>query len=370
MEYKKKYLKYKEKYLQIKEKLYGGTLQETHEKFKTDIINPDIILGVYALAAPDNCASTNMKLLHFERIQNIVKECNPDALIVYDVQDEKCRDGKDRPFKFNKKEQSDIFASFISKKFNKTNIITYRVLPNEDTKEEDLNKFIDSTINKPRELKNIVYASGSKGIVGESRLSPYNYALERVKINNTNVIIGGITLPERYKKEGWDEAEILFKKTQEGCKFFVSQVVYNFNYIETLLKNYAYKIKQNKIEPSRIIFTFALFGESKTFEFMSCLGIDIPDDVKTEVAKIKEEKDYISYSKSLCLENWEKILKLRNQIMKEGIMNEGIMNEGINLPIGFSADVISGNKAEFENSIKLYNELNELKKSYYELKKN
>lgn len=338
MDYEQKYQKYKGKYLYLKQ-LYGGS----NEQFQLDMHNTDNIIGIYALVAPDDCASTNMKLIHFERIQKIVKDINPGGLIIYDVQDEKCRDGTDRPFKFNKKEQSDIFASFITKKNPSMGVITYRVLPNQNITTESLEKWINDTIDK-RKLTNIVYVGGSKGIVGDTGLNPYNYTLNYIK-KFKNIIIGGITLPERYKKVGWDESDVLLKKTHEGCVFFVSQIVYNIEYIKRLMNEYADKCNLNNIKPSRIIFTFALFGEKKTISFMKCLGVDIPEEIEKSIND-KPESEYIDYSMKLSSDNWVNLVKLRNDIEHD---------KKIKIPIGFSVDVISGNKDEFEKSFDLYN---------------
>ena len=98
MNYQDKYLKYKIKYNQLKNSLIGSG----HKELQTHIIDSTRGIGVYALAAPNDCASSNMKIENFNRIKKVVDGCNPNALVVYDIQDEPCRDGKPRPFKFTK----------------------------------------------------------------------------------------------------------------------------------------------------------------------------------------------------------------------------------------------------------------------------
>ena len=124
MSYQEKYIKYKNKYLNLVNQI-GSAITGAQQNLQIKLQNPEIIVGLYAQTAPNDCASTNMKFEHFNNIEKVVKECNPDGLIIYDIQEEDCKTFEydengnkittPRPFKFLKKEQADIFANFISK---------------------------------------------------------------------------------------------------------------------------------------------------------------------------------------------------------------------------------------------------------------
>ncbi len=353
MDYQNKYLKYKIKYNQLKNNLIGTGYKE----LQAHLIDSTRGIGIYALAAPNDCASSNMKIEHFNRIKNVVEKCNPTALVIYDIQEEKCVDGRERPFKFVKKEQADIFANFIAKQFLNNPIILYRALPekakNNDLSEEERKKAIDiwmeDTIVK-RNQKTLVWIGGNSSklpIINKS--TPADYINEQLKKKYPYVMSGSVCLPERGDKE----TELMTKRTQNNCVFFITQIVYNYELFEKTVNDYVDKCLAANIEPVRIIFNFALFGEEKSIDFMKCLGVKFSDKVLTKISeqvKEKNEMNYITCSMNICEYLFNKLLKLRININQQ---------KNINLKIGFSVDVVSGNKGEYEKSIDLYNLLNE-----------
>ena len=62
MDYKDKYLKYKTKYNQLKNNLIGAG----HVELQEHLIDGTRGIGVYALAAPNDCSSSNMKIEHLK----------------------------------------------------------------------------------------------------------------------------------------------------------------------------------------------------------------------------------------------------------------------------------------------------------------
>ena len=354
MDYQKKYLKYKNKYITLLKQLGSGI-----EDLKNQLQNNSIGVGIYALAAPNDCASSLMKITHFNNIQKIVTECNPDGLIVYDIQDEKCKDGSERPFKFVKKEQADIFANFISKKLPKQPIILYRAIPKNSTS-QNIDKWLDDSINK-RNSKIIVWIGGGSRDGNINGLKPIDYVVNKVDISHKDVIYGGVCLPERYTLYNLQEHELLVDRIKHNYKFFVTQIVYNYDLFISLLNKYVDSCKTNSINPVRIIFTFALFSSDKTLDFMKCLGVIFDDSIKTDIEKIKSEitddmsrddieNKYVDYSIDKTCELFTKLLNFRKEKL----------SEGINIPIGFSTDVVTGSKIEFDKSILLYNKLNKI----------
>jgi hypothetical protein len=356
MNYQEKYIKYKNKYINLSNQI-GSAISLSQKKLQEKLQNSDEIVGLYALAAPNDCASTNMKIEHFNNIQKVITRCNPDGLIVYDIQEEKCKNGQERPFKFIKKEQADIFANFISKKFPENPIILYRAIP-KNSNAKDLDKWLDDSIVK-RNVTTVVWIGGGSrdGLIDGQKAIDYIIN----KVDNTDkyrhVLYGGVCLPERKILHDIDEHKLMIDRTKNKYKFFITQIVYNYKMFEDLLNEYVILCSTNRISPARIIFNFALFSSDSTINFMECLGVIFDDTFKTDIMRIKSEisenmpreeieSKYIEYSLNKSCELYKNLI---------------VFCKEKNIPFGFSADVVSGSKIEFEQSIELFNKLKEIK---------
>lgn len=361
MNYQEKYIKYKNKYLNLVNQI-GSAITEAQKNLQTKLQsqNMEEIVGLYALAAPNDCASTNMKFEHINNIETVVKKCNPDGLIVYDIQEEECKNGAERLFKFIKKEQADIFANFISKKFPSNPVILYRAIPKNSTATA-LDKWLDESITK-RNATTVVWIGGGSrdGLIDViktkeclddkvertyctiDRVKAVNYVKNKVNEKYKEVIYGGVCLPERS-----NEAGLMFDRTKNNYKFFITQIVYNYKMFEDLLNEYVQLCNTNNIKPARIIFNFALFASESTINFMECLGVIFEDDIKANLGILKDntEESNIKYSMDKSCEIYKNLIRL----CKEK-----------NIPFGFSADVVSGNKKENEYSVELYNRLKQI----------
>ena len=111
-----------------------------------------------------------------------------------------------------------------------------------------------------------------------------NTTLNALKLSEANLLtkesapellLGGIAIAERHATRG-DEHERLFAKMVQGCRFFVSQTVYDASSTKSLLSDYALLLAAKGLAPVPIIFTFAPCGSVKTLEFMKWLGITFP----------------------------------------------------------------------------------------------
>lgn len=368
MNYQEKYIKYKNKYLNLVNQI-GSAITGSQQKLQTKLQSQKMadIVGLYALAAPNDCATTNIKLEHLNNIYKNIKEiskldpsgcspdtvskteppeCNPNGLIVYDIQEEKCKNGAERPFKFIKKEQADIFANFISKKFPSNPVILYRAIP-KNSSAFALDKWLDDSITKRNATIVVWIGGGSRdGLI--DGIKAVDYVVNKVDEKYKEVIYGGVCLPERKILYNLNEAGLMFDRTQKNYKFFITQIVYNYKMFEDLLNEYVQLCNTNKINPARIIFNFALFASESTINFMKCLGVIFDDNFESDLKKIKDntEESYIEYSMNKSCEIYTNLIRL----CKEK-----------NIPFGFSADVVSGNKKENEYSVELYNRLNQIK---------
>jgi Methylenetetrahydrofolate reductase len=94
--------------------------------------------------------------------------------------------------------------------------------------------------------------------------------------------LGGVAIPERHTRRG-DEHLRLLAKQAAGCSFFVTQVVYDVNAAKDLVSDYRYECDARGVAPVPIVFTFSVVGSTKTLEFLSWLGVDVPRWIQNEL---------------------------------------------------------------------------------------
>src|SRR6185503_18674201 len=99
------------------------------------------------------------------------------------------------------------------------------------------------------------------------------YAMARERA--PELLLGGISMAERHARSSNEHARIL-AKTAEGCRFFVTQAVYDVTSTKSLLSDYALAVAASGGEPMPIMLTFAACGSLKTLAFMQWLGIAFP----------------------------------------------------------------------------------------------
>jgi 5,10-methylenetetrahydrofolate reductase len=92
---------------------------------------------------------------------------------------------------------------------------------------------------------------------------------------NTDLLLGGVTIPERHQSKG-DEHIRVFRKISQGCAFFVSQGVYDVNASKNFLSDYYYYGQEHNIPLVPILFTLTPCDSLKTLQFMKWLGVSIP----------------------------------------------------------------------------------------------
>ena len=158
-----------------------------------------------------------------------------------------------------------------------------------------------------------------------------------------------VCLPERKILYKLNEAQLMFDRTKHNYKFFITQIVYNYELFEDLINEYSNLCVTNNIIPARIIFNFALFASESTIKFMKCLGVIFDENFESEITDLKLRDDaeinYIEYSMDKSCELYKNLIKLCREK---------------HIPFGFSADVVSGSKMEFLKSIELYKKLKQI----------
>ena len=194
-----------------------------------------------------------------ERIQAL----DIDGLVLYDIQDEKSRTSLERPFPFM--ETLDAF-SYSEEYLRPLSIpkIIYRSVGKYT--EAELSQFLNSASSTDNMTVFVGAASKSQQVT----LSMKEAYQLKAQMNN-ELLLGGVTIPERHQSKG-DEHIRVFNKIAQGCSFFVSQGVYDVNASKNFLSDYYYYGQEHNIPLVPILFTLTPCGSVKTLQFMKWLG--------------------------------------------------------------------------------------------------
>ena len=253
-----------------------------------------------------------------------------DGLVLYDIQDEASRTSVERPFPFMATLDAYDYAEQ-----HLTNLPIAKIIYRAAGKysKEELTQFLNST-ELDRHATVFVGAASKGQDVTLSMQQAYSL---KNKVN-PDLLIGGVTIPERHQTKG-DEHIRVFDKIGQGCDFFVSQGVYDVNASKNFLSDYYYYGKEHNIPLAPILFTLTPCGSPKTLEFMKWLGISIPKWLENELIHSKDIlQQSVDYSEKAYLE-----LKA--------------FADEKNIPIGCNIESVATRKVEIDASIELVNRI-------------
>lgn len=256
----------------------------------------------------------------------------PDALVVYDIQDEPGRNGQPRPFPFLPTIDPEVYAydalaeSAIPK-------IVYRCVGAHSR--EVFSGWIETVRAAPdRRLSVFVGAPRGRSSAPGLPLAEA-YALARAA---PNLVLGGIAIAERHVAKV-DEHQRMLAKQDAGCRFFITQSVYDAASTRSLLSDYALSLQECGGSPATVVLTFSPCGCVRTLEFMKWLGISFPRWLENE---LRHSSDTLERSIDLC----EKIFIDVQDYVREK-----------HLPVGINVESVSIRKAEVDASVELYRRL-------------
>jgi 5,10-methylenetetrahydrofolate reductase len=249
-----------------------------------------------------------------------------DGVIVYDIQDEAERTATPRPFPFLPTIAPEQYAHEHLAALPHPKIV-YRCVAG-DTRES----FV-SWLERGRDagaITVLVGAPSRNAVVGLGLKDAYRLVGE----HGAGVTLGGITIAERHTRS-LDEHERVLSKSTAGCRFFVTQAVYDITSTLSLLSDYALALRARELPALPIILTFSPCGSLKTLEFMKWLGIGFPRWLENE---LRHSADPLATSLALCERNFR---EARDFARDKGI------------PIGVNVESVSIRKAEIDASIEL-----------------
>lgn len=252
-------------------------------------------------------------------------ELDIDGVIVYDIQDEAERTAEPRPFPFLPTISPEQYAREHLAALARPKVV-YRCVAS-DTRES----FVEwLRAGGPERISVLVGAPSRNASVGLGLREAYALVAEHAP----DLVLGGIAIAERHDQRQ-DEHERILGKSAAGCRFFVTQAVYDVTSTLSLLSDYALALARTQAEPQPIVLTFCPCGSLKTLAFMKWLGIRFPRWLENE---LRFAADPLEASLRLCERTF---LEVWSYAREKGI------------PIGVNIESVSIRKAEIDASVQL-----------------
>jgi hypothetical protein len=255
-----------------------------------------------------------------------------DGLIVYDIQDEGERTAEPRPFPFLPTLDPDVYAHGHLGPLPVPKVV-YRCV-SRDTRESLMGWLADANAATAHRLAVLVGAPSKLARSGLALADAYALARQQAP----RLLIGGIAIAERHVRRH-DEHMRILAKTAEGCRFFVTQAVYDITATKSLLSDYALALLERDEAPVPILLTFSPCGSEKTLAFMKWLGIHFPRWLEND---LRYATDPLATSVELC----ERIFSEAWDYAREK-----------RIPLGVNVESVSIRKAEIEASQELLRRL-------------
>jgi hypothetical protein len=253
-----------------------------------------------------------------------------DGLILYDIDDETQRNPAERPFPFMPTlDPADYLTDHLGSW--PTPVIVYRAVGKYAP--EDLRAWL-SAQDPARSMTVLVGAASSSAKARTSLADAQALAREA----NPALFFGGVAIPERHSRRN-DEHLRLLAKQDAGCRFFVTQVVYDINAAKNLVSDYHYECEARGISQAPFVFTFSVCGSMKTLDFLRWLGVDVPRWIENDLKHVADPLE-ASYQQALTAAT-----ELMAYCRK------------LDVPFGINVESVSIRRVEIEAAVQLAQEL-------------
>lgn len=268
-----------------------------------------------------------------ERVQEIadatVERLRPlgvDGLVLYDIDDESSRNPVDRPFPFSPTLDP---ADYLRENLGawQTPVVVYRAVGKYD--EPALRGWLST--QDPEQRLTVFVGASSRSDRPTTSLADAQALREQV---SPGLGLGGVAIPERHARRG-DEHLRLLAKQEAGCRFFVTQVVFDANAAKDLVSDYHYECRASGLAPVPIVFTFSVCGSMKTLSFLQWLGVDVPRWIQNELEHATDTLE-ASYRQAAAIAT-----DLLGYCRELGV------------PVGINVESVSIRRVEIEASVRL-----------------
>jgi hypothetical protein len=300
------------------------------------LLDPQRFVMLYGTTPPRASAPADKVLGAATRLAERVAGLPLDGLVVYDVQDESGRTAEPRPFPFLPTVESPPYAKLLQQLTGRP-AITYKCVANETP--ESWPGWLDSASAR----YNVRYLSlvGLASSKGARSCIPLGQASEMAAAHPSRFVLGGVVIAERHAP-GRSESQRLLQKMERGCRYFISQGVYDAGPTIKLLGEYARDCAERGTAPQRIVLDFVPVGRPQTMTFIRWLGIAIPD---ATAAAILDDAAPLNRSIAVCRE-------ILRRILDHPYVDQ--------IPLGLAIESVSINKDEIAASIELVDALREV----------
>jgi len=256
-------------------------------------------LALYGLAPPKLATPSDRLATIASRQVERLQRLRPDGVVVYDLQDEPGRTGEARPFPFLPTVDPRTWADDRLGSAGVPAVI-YRSVA-QDTP-ETFAAWLDRLAAAPAPRAAVFVGSPTRRPDAAMGLSKA-YALACA--HPSGLVFGGIAIAERHARRG-DEHNRIVAKLDQGCRFFVTQAVYDVTATKSLLSDVYFALREQGREAVPMVLTFSPCASLKTLAFMKWLGISFPRWLEND---LRWASDPLATSVDLCeaifAEAWE-----------------------------------------------------------------
>jgi hypothetical protein len=247
-----------------------------------------------------------------------------DGIVVYDIQDESARVTAPRPFPFLPTLDPAAYADRLATPDRPA--IVYRAIQR-DTRDSFLAWL--ASIRSPQLA--VLVGAPSRAARGALALDE---AYRLARAHAPQLTLGGIAIAERHGRR-FDEHERMLAKAAQGCRFFITQAVYDITSTKSLLSDYAIALAARAEPPLPVILTFSPCGSERTLAFMQWLGIAFPRWLENELRTAADPlATSLALCERICTEAWE-------------------YAHGKGIPLGINVESVSIRKAEIDAATEL-----------------
>lgn len=197
-----------------------------------------------------------------------------DGLVLYDIDDESARNPAERPFPFSPTIDPSTYRADHLGEWP-TPVIVYRAVGKYGR--DDLTTWLSQ--QDPNRTLTVMVGAASSGAAPRTSLAEA-HALRAE--HNPDLLLGGVAIPERHSRRENEHLRLIAKQ-EAGCRFFVTQVVYDLNAAKNLVSDYRYACASRGTDPVPFVFTFSVCGSMKTLEFLRWLGVDVPRWIENDL---------------------------------------------------------------------------------------
>ncbi len=303
---------------------------------RDDILRRRDGLRFYGLTPPKRGQDPDKVRAIAERQARRIAALAPDALVLYDLQDESGRTEAARPFPFLPTlEPLDYSRDYLAAL--DVPRVLYKCVGNQTAAE--LLAWADALeAGGGRDACVLVGAPTSARAQGGAPGLDLPAAYDLLRARAAAPCLGGIAIAERHARK-LDEHERLLRKHAAGCRFFISQTVFDASATKSLLSDYALRLARENLAPVPFILSFAPCGSLRTMEFMKWLGIALPRWLEND---LRTAPDILRKSVDLALQIFADVRAFAK-------------DKG--LPLGINVESVSIRAEEIEASAELFQAL-------------